>query len=67
MQKWGLKRKGSHVSVIRVQELKSKVIFAAKEPYLKNYDDSIIRKVWEELKAEYKKMIKLREYISKRH
>ena len=47
--------------------MKSKVIFAAKEPYLRNYDDSIVRKVWEELGAEYKKIIELGEYISERH
>ncbi|OCK91873.1 uncharacterized protein K441DRAFT_411710, partial [Cenococcum geophilum 1.58] len=45
MQKWGLERKG--------------IIFAAKEPYLRNYDDNIVRKVWEELRAEYKNIIKL--------
>ncbi|XTI82113.1 kinase-like protein [Cenococcum geophilum] len=51
MQKWGLERKGSHVLVIR-------------EPYLRNYDDNIVRKVWEELRAEYKNIIKLREYLN---
>ena len=45
MQKWGLKRKGSYISVIRVQELKSKVIFAAKELYLRNYNNSIVKEV----------------------
>jgi len=67
MQKWGLKRKGSYISVIRVQELKSKVIFATKELYLRNYNNSIVREVWEELRAEYKKIIELREYISKHY
>jgi hypothetical protein len=52
---------------MRVQELKSKVIFAAKELYLRNYNNSTVRKVWEELKTEYKKMIELREYMSERH
>jgi len=45
----------------------SKVIFAAKELYLRNYNNSIVREVWEELRAEYEKMIGLREYISERH
>lgn len=62
MQKWGLERKGGHASVVRVQELKSTAIFAAKEPYLRNYDDSTVRKVWEELRAEYEKMIELGEH-----
>ncbi len=59
MQKWGLERKGSRVSVVEVQELKSKVTFAAKELYLRK------RKVWEELRVEYKKIIEFREYVSK--
>ncbi|XTI85592.1 kinase-like protein [Cenococcum geophilum] len=42
IQKWGLKRKGSYILVVR-------------EPYLRNYDDSIVRK----------NIIKLREYIIK--
>jgi len=67
MQKWGLERKGSHASVVRVQELTSKVIFAAKEPYLRNYNDSTVREVWEELRAEYEKMIGLGEHVSERH
>jgi len=45
MQKWGLERKGSYILVVRVQELTSKVIFAAKELYLKNYNNSIVREV----------------------
>jgi len=65
MQKWGLERKGSRVSVVEVQELKSKVTFAAKELYLRNYDNSTVRKVWEELRVEYKKIIEFREYVSK--
>ena len=64
MQKWGLKRKESYISVIRVQELKSKIIFITKKPYLRNYNNSIVRKVWEELKVKYKKIIELKEYIS---
>jgi len=49
MQKRGLERKGSYILVIRVQELKSKDIFAAKgagvlkgEPYLRRHQHSKI-------------------------
>ncbi len=64
MQKWGLERKGSCVLVVEVQELKSEVTFTAKELYLRNYDNGIVRKAWEELRVEYKKIIELGEHIS---
>ena len=45
--------------------MKSKVTFAAKELYLRNYDNGIVKKVWEKLRVEYKKIIELREHINK--
>ena len=52
---------GSSASVMKVVEVHSKKIYAAKEPYFKATDSaSEVRKRWEESKVEYEKLVKLK-------
>lgn len=52
---------GTFATVMKVKELKTKRIFAAKEPHYKESDTpGVVRKRWEALSDEFQKLMKLK-------